>query len=101
MSIDILDEDHSLKLAIRRLATDEKLRVLLGSNARALWSERFRLEGMVAGYQRVVAQLLQAPRADANGLKTLPLHLRASGTEHAESIVREIVGPEYHLLDAD
>ena len=101
MSIDILDEDHSLKLAIRRLATDEKLRVLLGSNARALWSKRFRLEGMVAGYRRVVAQLLQAPRGDANGLKTLPLHLRASGTEHAESIVSEIVGPEYHLLDAD
>ena len=101
VSIDILDEDHSLKLAIRRLATDEKLRVMLGSNARALWSERFRLEGMVAGYQRVVAQLLQAPPADANGLKTLPLHLRASGAEHAESIVREIVGPEYHLLDAD
>ena len=56
---------------------------------------------MVAGYQRVVARLLQAPPADANGLKTLPLHLRASGAEHAESIVREIVGPEYHLLDAD
>ncbi len=101
VSIDILDEDHSLKLAIRRLATDEKLRVMLGSNARALWLERFRLEDMVAGYQRVIARLLQAPRADANGLKTLPLHLRASGAEHAESIVSEIVGPEYHLLDAD
>jgi hypothetical protein len=101
VSIDILDEGHSLMLAIRRLATDEKLRVMLGSNARALWSERFRLEDMVAGYQRVVARLLQAPPADANGLKTLPLHLRASGAEHAESIVREIAGPEYHLLDAD
>ena len=102
VSIDILDEDHSLKLAIRRLATDEKLRVMLGSNARALWAERFRLEGMVAGYRRVIAQLLQAPpRAMPMRLKTLPLHLRASGTEHAESMVREIVGPEYHLLDAD
>ena len=101
VSIDILDEDHSLKLAIRRLATDEKLRAMLGSNARALWSERFRLEGMVAGYRRVVARLLQAPPAAASGLKTLPLHLRASGAEHAESIVSEIVGPEYHLLDAD
>ncbi len=60
VSIDILDEGHSLKLAIRRLATDEKLRATLGSNARALWSERFRLEGMVAGYQRVIARLLQA-----------------------------------------
>jgi glycosyltransferase involved in cell wall biosynthesis len=101
VSIDILDEDHSLKLAMRRLATDEKLRAMLGSNARAVWSERFRLEGMVAGYQRVVARLLQAPPADADRLKTLPLHLRASGAEHAESIVSEIVGPEYHLLDAD
>ena len=101
VSIDILDEGHSLKLAIRRLTTDEKLRVMLGSNARALWSERFRLEGMVAGYRRVVARLLQAPPADANGLKTLPLHLRATGAEHAESIVREIVRPEDHLLDAD
>jgi glycosyltransferase involved in cell wall biosynthesis len=101
VSIDILDEGHSLKLAIRRLATDEKLRVMLGSNARAQWSERFRLEDMVAGYQSVVALLLQAPPADANRLKTLPIHLRASGAEHAESLVREIVGPEYHLRDAD
>ena len=68
VSIDILDEDHSLKLAIRRLATDEKLRAMLGSNARALWSERFRLEGMVAGYQRVIGQLLEAPR----GVPTAP-----------------------------
>jgi hypothetical protein len=101
VSIDLLDEDHSLKLAIRRLATDERLRVLLGSNARALWSERFRLEVMVEGYQRVIGQLLEAPLRRADGAQALPLHLRASGAEHAESLVREIVGPEYHLLDAD
>jgi hypothetical protein len=29
------------------------------------------------------------------------LHLRSSGTEHAESLVKEIMGPEYHLRDAD
>ena len=101
VSIDILDEGHSLKLAIRRLATDEKLRATLGSNARALWAERFRLEGMVAGYQRVIAQLLQAAPERADRLKTLPLHLRSSGAEHAESIVKEILGSEYHLRDAD
>ena len=101
VSIDILDESHSLKVAIRRLATDEKLRAMLGSNARALWAERFRLEGMVAGYQRVLAQLLQAAPERPQGLKGLPLHLRAHGAEHAESLVREIVGPEYHLRDAD
>jgi glycosyltransferase involved in cell wall biosynthesis len=101
VSIDILDEGHSLKLAIRRLAADDKLRATLGSNAKALWAERFRLERMAAGYQSVIAQLLQTVPARAGGLKTLPLHLRASGAEHAESLVREILGPEYHLRDAD
>ena len=101
VSIDILDEGHSLKLAIRRLATDAKLRATLASNARALWVERFRLEEMVAGYQRVMAQLLQAAPERSDGLKTLPLHLRSNGAEHAESIVKEILGSEYHLRDAD
>jgi glycosyltransferase involved in cell wall biosynthesis len=101
VSIDILDEGDSLKLAIRRLATDDKLRATLGSNAHALWADRFRLERMVAGYQKVIAGHLQAAPGSADGLETLPLHLRADGTEHAESLVREIVGPEYHLRDAD
>lgn len=101
VSIDILDEGHSLKLAIRRLATDDKLRAALGSNARALWAERFRLEGMVEGYESVIAQLLQAAPEHAGSLTTLPLHLRSSGAEHAESIVKEILGSEYHLRDAD
>jgi glycosyltransferase involved in cell wall biosynthesis len=101
VSIDILDEVHSLKLAIRRLATDEKLRAALGSNARALWAERFRLERMVAGYQTVIARLLQHAPPRAGAVENLPLHLRTSGTEHAESLVREIAGTEYDLRDAD
>ena len=100
-SIDILDESHSLKLAIRRLATDEKLRDMLSSNAKALWAERFRLDRMVAGYEQVIARLVQEPPRRIDALETLPLHLRATGLEHAESLVREIVGPEYHLRDAD
>lgn len=101
VSIDILDEGHSLKLAIRRLATDEKLRATFGANARTIWNERFRLEGMVAGYQRVIAQLLEAASKRTGPRTTLPLHLRSSGAEHAESIVRGILGSEYHLRDAD
>ena len=101
VSIDILDEGHSLKLALRRLATDEKLRLALGSNARELWARRFKLETMVEGYRTAIARILQAAPRDADGLKTLPDHLRATGTEHAESLVKEILGPEYHLRDAD
>lgn len=101
VSIDILDEGHSLKLALRRLSADEKLRALLGANASHLWAERFRLEAMVAGYELVIARLLQSRPERRDSLQALPLHLRSSGTEHAEALVNEILGPEYHLLDAD
>lgn len=101
VSIDILDEEHSLKLAMRRLATDDTLRAALGSNARALWAEKFRLDGMVAGYRKAIAIALQTKTADRDVRATLPLHLRSSGAEHAESLVSEILGSEYHLRDAD
>jgi len=99
VSIDILDEDHSLKLAIRRLASDEKLRMTLGSDARAMWAERFGLNRMVAGYQQAIAQALRATAEHAGS--TWPVHLRSSGAEHAESVIREILGSEYHLRDGD
>ena len=101
VSIDILDEDHSLKLAMRRLATDERLSAALGSNARALWSERFRLERMVAGYHEAIARALQTTTAGCETRAILPQHLRSSGAERAQSLVKEILGSEYHLRDAD
>jgi glycosyltransferase involved in cell wall biosynthesis len=101
VSVDILDEGHSLKLAIRRLATDDKLRLTLGSNARRLWAERYQLDRMVTGYERVIAQLVQEAPRRIDALETLPLHLRATGQEHGESLIREIAGPEYHLRDVD
>ena len=99
VSIDILDEDHSLTLAIRRLATDDALRAALGSNARALWAERFRLESMVTRYEEAIARAVDT--AVPEGRATLPPHLVSTGTEHAESLVKEICGSEYHLRDAD
>ncbi len=99
VSIDILDEAHSLKLAMRRLVTDEKLRSALGANAGRLWAERFQLEGMAAGYQEAIERALQAQRPGVRG--NLPSHLRSDGTEHAGSLVKEITGSEYYLHDAD
>jgi len=101
VSIDILDEDHSLKLALRRLAADAKLRGALGEAARRLWAERFQLDRMAAGYQVAIGRALQAPFADVKRRGNLPLHLRADGTEHTGSLVREITGSEYYLRDAD
>jgi glycosyltransferase involved in cell wall biosynthesis len=101
VSIDILDEDHSLRIAVHRLATDATLRTTLGNNARALWAERFRLATMVAGYQEAIARALEMKIPDPETRPILPLHLRSSGSEHAESLIREILGSEYHLRDAD
>ena len=101
VSIDILDEDHSLKLAIRRLAADERLRASLGANARTLWSEEFRLERMAAAYLEVIARTLQGNALSSEGRAILPPHLRSTGTEHGDNLVNEILGSEYHLRDAD
>ena len=100
VSIDVLDEDHSLRLAMRRLAMDAALRETLGSNAQSLWAARHRLDAMVGGYREAIALALQTPAA-AGASSTFPLHLRSTGAEHAEALVREILGSEYHLRDAD
>jgi glycosyltransferase involved in cell wall biosynthesis len=101
VSIDILDEDHSLRLAMRRLATDARLRDALGSGARATWAARFRLEDMAAAYQQAIARALDATTTGSGTGIRLPEHLRSSGAEYAESLVKEILGSEYHLRDAD
>jgi hypothetical protein len=101
VSIDVLDEDHSLKLAIRRLAADDGLRAALGAAAWALWADRFSLARMVDGYRRAIGLALDAPAAARTVDAALPQHLRSTGAEHAESLLKEILGSEYHLRDAD
>jgi hypothetical protein len=100
VSIDILDEDHSLGIAMRRLATDARLRETIGANARELWADRFTFEKLVQGYQGVIEQTILTPLARRD-TAALPAHLRAHGAEYAETLVREVLGPEYHFRDAD
>jgi hypothetical protein len=88
VSIDILDEDHSLRLAVRRLATDAGLRATLGSGAYAMWSENFRLEGMVDGYVRAIGAALAAPLPDSADLAVFPEHLRSVGYEYAQRVLQ-------------
>jgi hypothetical protein len=79
VSIDVLDEDHSLKLAIRRLAADDGLRAALGAAAWALWADRFSLARMVDGYRRAIGLALDAPAAARTVDAALPQHLRSTG----------------------
>ena len=62
VKIDILDEDHSLRLALRRLATDAGLRARLASAGRAWWQDEHAGEVMRADYERVIARALETPK---------------------------------------
>ncbi len=75
VAIDILDEDHSLRLAMRRLASDAALRDALGRAARAWWAREHSLEAMVEDYERVLCDAAARPVPDVN----LPSHMRNPG----------------------
>jgi glycosyltransferase involved in cell wall biosynthesis len=91
VSIDVLDEDHSLTLAIKRLATDPALRQQLGVSAEAHWRANHTVAHMVADYETLLAGLNPAglnPRLHTESAE-LPGHLRPDGLEH----MREILAP--------
>ena len=84
IAVDILDEDHSLRLAMRRLASDAGLRTTLGRAGHAWWKEEHSLAPMLDDYRRVIAMALQRPAPAAD----LPPHLRDAG----DRVLREIAG---------
>jgi glycosyltransferase involved in cell wall biosynthesis len=85
-SVDIVDEKHSLGLAMRRLAEDAPMRLDLGNNARALWNERFRLDQMADGYRAAIDVALSSlPNETTRSL--LPAHLLARGTEYVTRLL--------------
>jgi hypothetical protein len=90
VSIDILDEDHSLRLAMRRLATDARLRTALGQSARMLWMERFTLDRMASGYREAIEAACAAPFPDSARRSSLPGHFVSDGTEHAARLLRRL-----------
>lgn len=55
VAIDLLDEDHSLGLAMRRLADDAPLRARLGHAGRTYWEREHTVERMAADYLALIA----------------------------------------------
>jgi glycosyltransferase involved in cell wall biosynthesis len=86
VSIDLLNEDHSLKLALERLAGDPHLREQLGRAARAWWEAHHQLAPMADAYhQRLVGgQTLPAPRI------ALPEHLTSNGSRQARALSEDL-----------
>lgn len=88
VSIDIVDEDHSLELALRRLAEDPELRQQLGRAARQLWAERFQMASMAAGYRAAIGRAVRTSLPDPAHRARLPRHLFEDGTELATQLTR-------------
>jgi glycosyltransferase involved in cell wall biosynthesis len=75
IAVDILDEDHSLALAMRRLAAQPALRARLGQAAAEYWRREHTVDRMVDDYRGLIARALLAPAPPAS----LPPHLRDEG----------------------
>ena len=86
VSIDLLDEDHSLQLAFERLAIDVRLRDQLGHGARAWWQTHHQLPPMADAYVRLLAMALATPAPTVS----LPSHLTDDGTRRVERLFAEI-----------
>ena len=85
VSIDVLDEDHSLRLAMRRLGTDAALRARLGCAARAWWEREHSPAVMIDDYKRVIAAAIARPAPAVPA--SLPRHLRDAADERLRRLI--------------
>lgn len=83
IAIDILDEDHSLRLAMRRLALDAELRARLGRDGQAWWQREHSLDAMVADYERIIREAAAQPDPQVH----LPPHMRDEGGRALNSLL--------------
>jgi glycosyltransferase involved in cell wall biosynthesis len=79
VTIDMVDEEHSLRLAFRRLAEDARLRTTLGENARKLWAMRFSADRVVDELEDAVTRALAIP-IEAVLRPDFPAHLLDDGS---------------------
>ena len=86
ISIDILDENHSLRLAMSRLAGDSALRAKIGTGARVLWERRFTFDRLVKGFDAAITRALEVSPSDVRQAE-LPAHLREDGTDGVRSLL--------------
>lgn len=83
VAIDVLDEGHSLRLALRRLAADAALRERLGAAGATYWRETHSPAVMTADYRRVIARAIALPPPVVD----LPAHLRDDGTRRLGALL--------------
>jgi hypothetical protein len=87
ISIDPRDEEHSLMLTLKRLASDAELLRQVGAAGHDYWRAHATVEHMVAAFEAVLQEsITMAPPRPSD---LLP-HLSADGTEKARAILAEL-----------
>ena len=99
VAVDILDEDHSLRLAMRRLATDEALRGDLGRAATDWWAREHSIAAMADDYERVMREAAARPHDD--GARELPAHMRDDGRSRMNVLLEPFNIPSPRLAPLD
>ena len=89
VSIDPRDEEHSLMLAIARLAADARLREALGIAGKTWWHAHATVAQASAAFERILREAVTLGAAS-------PEHV-ADGSEHAREILNEF-GVEVDFL---
>ena len=99
VAIDIVDEDHSLGLAMRRLATDADQRARLGTAARHYWIQNHSVGVMVDDYRA----LLDRARSSSpmTPPDSLPSHLLDAGAGTLRDVVDQLGVPLPFEVDFD
>ncbi len=86
LRIDLLEEEESLRTAMRVLATDPRLRESLARAGHAYWLGAHTLDMMATDYRRVMKAAAARP---ARAVANLPAHFTDDYTELARSITRQ------------
>ena len=83
IAVDVMDEAHSLRLAMRRLAADPALRALLGSAGRAYWEREHSPARMLGDYCAALQAAAALPVPDP----PLPRHLVNDGDDRLATLL--------------
>jgi len=84
VALDVMNLNHGLRSAMRRLGSDAGLRDALGRQARLWWEQEHTVERMVLDYERAFAEALATPLPGLDG----PPHLRPDPS----ASIREALG---------
>jgi hypothetical protein len=87
VSLDPRDEEHSLSLALRRLAADPALRDAVGAAGYEWWRQHATVDHAVRAWRSILAEAAQVPPPALPS--NWPPHLTADGTERARELLAQ------------